>query len=145
MPFQHEALALAGEEHRELLRISASRSLPAGVVFRARLILMLAEGYSYSAIQEALDTTAPTISRWRTRFLENRISGLMEIRRRGRQATPITPELRVKLLNALSSRPNDGSGNWSCRKLAKELGISKDTVHKLWLASGLAPQREREK
>ena len=145
MPFQHESLALTDQERRELLRISASRSLPAGVVFRARLILMLADGCRYSAIQEALDTTAATISRWRTRFLESRVSGLMEIRRRGRQATVITPELRVKLFNALSSRPQDGSGNWSCRKLAKELGISKDTVHKLWLASGLRPENEREK
>ena len=145
MPFQRESLALTGKEHQELLRISASRSLPAGVVFRARLILMLAGGCSYSAIQQALDTTAPTISRWRTRFLESRISGLMEVRRRGRKATAITPEVRVKVLDALNSRPKDGSGNWSCRKLARELGISKDTVHKLWLASGLLLQREREK
>ena len=69
----------------------------------------------------------------------------MEVRRRGRKATAITPEVRVKVLDALNSRPKDGSGNWSCRKLARELGISKDTVHKLWLASGLLLQREREK
>lgn len=76
---------LTDEQRNELRRISLSRSLPAGDVFRARLILMLAEGRSYAEIQQRLDTTAPTISRWRQRFAENGIAGLMQERHRGRK------------------------------------------------------------
>ena len=54
----------------ELSSIAQSRSLPAGYVFRARLILMLAEGASFSTIKRQLRTTAPTIIRWKLRFLE---------------------------------------------------------------------------
>jgi hypothetical protein len=63
------SLVLNGEQQLELSRIAQSRSLPAGYVFRARLILILAEGASFSAIKQRLGTTSPTIIRWKQRFL----------------------------------------------------------------------------
>ena len=60
-----ELLQLSGEQKSELSRWAQSRTLAAGDVFRARLILALAEGWSYSQIKERLQTTAPTISRWK--------------------------------------------------------------------------------
>ena len=80
MPFLAEPLTLTDEARDKLRQMSLSRSLPAGEVFRARLILMLAEGRSYGEIQQRLDTTAPTISRWKQRFAENGIAGLMKER-----------------------------------------------------------------
>jgi hypothetical protein len=62
--------------------MSLSRSLPAGDVFRARLILMLAERRSYTEIQRRLSTTAPNISKWMKRFLERPIDGLVRERQR---------------------------------------------------------------
>jgi hypothetical protein len=64
MPFEATPIKLTGDEHDELRQMTISRSLPAGDVMRARLILMLADGQSYAEIQERLQTTAPTISRW---------------------------------------------------------------------------------
>lgn len=58
MPFAAEAITLTTEERVELEQITQSRTLPAGDVFRARLILMLAEGLPYRTIQEWLDTAA---------------------------------------------------------------------------------------
>ena len=45
---------------------------------RSRMILLLADRVAYQKIQELLDTTAPTIARWKRRFLDKRIAGLME-------------------------------------------------------------------
>ena len=84
MPFTAEAITLSAEERSELEQMRQSRTLPAGDVFRARLILMLADGLPYRTIQERLDTTAPTISRWRDRFVKQRVAGLLEIRHPGR-------------------------------------------------------------
>ena len=103
--------------------MSLSRSLPAGDVFRARLILMLADGRSYTEVQKRLNTTAPTISKWRKRFLEQRIDGLMQERHPGQKPTVITPQLQAKVLAATRRKPSDGSTHWSCRKLAKQLGF----------------------
>src|SRR5436305_11881167 len=121
--------------------MTQSRTLPAGDVFRARLILMLAEGVPYRIIQERLDTTAPTVSRWKERFLQQRMDGLTEIRHPGQQPSVITPALQAKVLEATRRKPNDGSTHWSCRKLAAQLGVSKDTVQRVWHRAGLKPHR----
>ena len=141
MPFRAERLSLSEEEHEELRRMSVSRSLPAGAVFRARLILMLAHGCSYAEVQERLHTTAPTVSKWRKRFLERRIDGLLQERHPGQKPSVITPQLQAKVLAATRRKPKDGSTHWSCRKLAKELGITKDVVHRIWRTAGLRPHR----
>lgn len=85
------------EERSELEQMTQSRTLPAGDVFRARLILMLADAVPYRTIQERLDTTAPTISRWKERFLKERVVGLLEIRHPGQKPTVITPALQAKV------------------------------------------------
>jgi uncharacterized protein YerC len=71
-----DSVVLGEDQQVELSRIAHSRSLPAGYVFRARLILMLAEGASFRTIKQRLGTTAPTISRWKQRFLASGIDGL---------------------------------------------------------------------
>lgn len=121
--------------------MAVSRSLPAGDVIRARMILMLADGRSYVEIQSRLQTTAPTISRWKKRFLEQRINGLMEIRHPGQKPSVITPTLQARVLNATRRKPQDGSTHWTVRKLARKLGLSKDTVHRIWVKAGIKPHR----
>lgn len=54
--------------------MTQSRALPAGDVMRSRMILLLADGIAYQKIQDLLDTTAPTIVRWKRRFLQHRIA-----------------------------------------------------------------------
>src|SRR5215472_16046135 len=58
MPFTAEAITLTSEERAELEQMTQSRTLPAGDVFRARLVLLLAEGLPYRSIQQRLDTSA---------------------------------------------------------------------------------------
>jgi transposase len=108
---------------------------------KARMILMLADGRSYSEIQRLLQTTAPTVSRWKKRFLEAGVKGLIEARHPGQQPTVITPKLQARVLDATRRNPKDGSTHWSVRKLARELGLSKDTVHRIWRQAGLQPHR----
>jgi transposase len=133
-------VVLSEEQQLELSRIAQSRSLPAGYVFRARLILMLAEGAPFSTIKQRLRTTAPTIIRWKRRFLASSIDGL-DTYHPGQGATVLTPALRARILSATRKKPRDGSTHWSCRKLASALGISKDTVHRAWKEAGLKPHR----
>jgi transposase len=141
MPFQCEAFTLTSEERSELIQITQSRTLPAGDVFRARLILMLADSCSYRTITKTLNTTPATISRWKVRFLRQRMTGFLENRHPGRKPYVITSRLQAKVLHASRGKPPDGSTHWSCRKLAKHLGISKDAVHRVWRTAGLKPHR----
>ena len=69
-------VSLTSNQRSELSSIAQSRTLPAGYVFRAKLILMLAEGASFNTIKRRLQTSAPTIVRWKQRFLETGLDGL---------------------------------------------------------------------
>src|ERR1700742_1419041 len=135
-----DSVVLSEDRQRELHRIAQSRSLPAGYVFRARLILMLAEGASFSTIKQRLGTTAPTISRWKQRFLAAGMDGL-DTNHPGQSASVLTPKLRARILSTTRKKPKDGSTHWSCRKLAAALGVSKDAVHRVWKEAGLKPHR----
>ena len=133
-------ISLSRYQRSELSSIVQSRSLPAGYVFRAKLILMLAEGASFNTIKRRLQTSAPTIIRWKQRFLEFGLEGL-DTYHPGQKATVLTPTLRARILSATRKKPSDGSTHWSCRKLAAALGISKDAVHRVWQEAGLKPHR----
>lgn len=101
---------------------------------------MLAEGGSYSSIKLRLGTTTPTISRWKQRFLSAGIDGLNTVHP-GQKPSVLTAKLRARVLAATRKPPRDGSTHWSCRKLAAVLGLSKDTVHRVWQEAGLRPHR----
>jgi transposase len=74
------------------------------------MILLLADGVSYQKIQDLLDTTAPTIARWKSRFLQHRIGGLTEELHPGQQPSVRTPKLQAKVLAATRI---DWSATWS--------------------------------
>jgi hypothetical protein len=61
-------VSLTSNQRSELSSIAQSRTLPASYVFRAKLILMLAEGASFNTIKRMLQTSAPTIIRWKQRW-----------------------------------------------------------------------------
>jgi len=128
------------EQASELRSIAQSRALPAGYVFRAKLILMLSEGATFATIRERLGTTNPTIIRWKERFLAEGLEGL-DTSHPGQKPYRLTAALRAKILNATRRKPADGSTHWSCRKLAKALGVSKDVVHRVWREAGVKPHR----
>jgi transposase len=141
MPFGAEPLVLTEQERQELQQMTQSRSLPAGDVMRARMILLLADGVAYQKIQDLLDTTAPTIVRWKRRFLQHRIAGLMEELHPGQQPSVRTPKLQAKVLSAIKEGPKDGSTHWSCRKLASKLHVSKATIQRILAQADVRPHR----
>ena len=133
-------LTLTPLEKQELERRAQSRTLPAGDVFRARLILALAQGNSYREIEISLGTSAPTIARWRTRFERNRLAGL-EGRHKGSQPRIATAAVQARVARRVQQKPSDGSTHWSCRKLASELALSKSTVQRILTQARLKPHR----
>jgi transposase len=133
-------ITLTEQQKTELSIIAQSQALPAGYVFRAKLILLLAEGLSLSTIRGQLHTTTPTILRWKQRFLERGLDGL-DTSHPGQAAYKLTPSLRARILSATRRKPGDGSTHWSCRKLAAELGVSKDLVYRVWQEAGVRPHR----
>jgi transposase len=133
-------LSLSCSDRQELERRVRSQSLRADDVRRARLLLLLADGESYSSIQATLGCSSAYISRWKTRFEGEGLSGLHG-RQQGRQPTVLTPALEAQILEKTRQKPSDGSTHWSTRKLAKELGVRHQLVATVWSRAGVKPHR----
>jgi transposase len=135
-----ESLSLTSAERDELRSRTRSRSLRAEDVRRARLILFLDSGKSYTEIQQMLSCGATYVSRWKKRFMEARIAGLFS-RHPGRAIQKRTPQLEARILAWTRRQPPDGSTHWSVRKLATHLGVPRMTVARVWQRAGLRPHR----
>jgi len=135
-----ESLKLTPEERDELQSRIRMRSLRTEDHRRAKLILLLDAGRSYSEIQKALSCGATYVSRWKQRFLMGRVGGLFS-RHPGRTSHMRTPQLEARILYWTAKKPADGSTHWSVRKLANQLGVPKSTVERVWRRAGLKPHR----
>ena len=133
-------IELTEQEREELTRWSTSRTLAAGDVFKAKLILALSDGVSYSRIEAELKTSRPTIARWKARFEEGRITGLEGLHK-GSRPRAATPAMQARVLKKTQQKPPDGSTHWSCRKMAATTGLSPATVHRIWSKMRLKPHR----
>lgn len=140
MTDNRKLLKLTAEERWELQRWAQSRTLPAGDVFRARLILALADGESHRSIVLRLKTSTATIARWKARFEQDRLAGL-EGRHRGSKPRTASPAVQARVIRRVQQLPKDGSTHWSCRQLARELGLAKSTVQRILAQAKLKPHR----
>src|SRR6202166_899662 len=136
------ALVLRPEQREQLESMAGSRSLPAGLVSRARIILLNASGKTNQQIARHMGLTNATVGKWRRRFLEQDVSGLHDELRPGRPR-PISDERVARLVRkTLETKPKDGT-HWSVRQIAEQTRVSKSTVHRIWQAFGLEPHRQK--
>src|SRR5207302_10889276 len=106
-------LTLTAEEEQELERWAQSRTLPAGDVFRARLILALGEGKSYRDMENSMRTSAATIARWKTRFERDRLAGL-EGRHKGSRPRMATAAVQARVVRRGEEKAKRGSDHSAC-------------------------------
>lgn len=129
-------------ERRELNRRIRSRTIRAEDAKRANVILELASGASIRAAATTIGCSTSYIQRWRNRFLESRISGLVA-RHQGRVAAKSTPKMEARILEWTRRGPDDGTTQWSSRRLAKKLQTTHMAVARVWSRYGLQPHRIR--
>ncbi len=135
-------LVLADEERLQLKAVAKSRSLPHGLVMRARLILLAADGLANTAIANKLDLSQQSVSMWRQRFLKQGLRGLHDELRPGRPRSVSDEKVAQLVRKTLASQPKDGT-HWTVRSMAKHARLSGPTVHRIWHAFGLQPHRQR--
>lgn len=115
---------------------------PQKVVLRAKIVLLSADGVPTSEIVKQLETTYPTITRWRQRYTEEGVDGLRkDATRPGRKPRISEGQVREVVEQTLHSTPANGT-HWSTRTMAAATGLSKATVQRIWKAHGLQPHRQ---
>ena len=135
-------IMISDQEHEQLTSIVRSRSLPHGLVTRARIILMANEGTTNCEIANKAALSVQSVSKWRQRYVQQGLSGLHDELRPGRPRSISDEEVATLIHTTLETTPKDGT-HWTIRSMAKETNLSRSTVHRIWKAFGLQPHRQR--
>jgi transposase len=105
------------------------------------MVLMTADGCQTRDIIVALNTTVPTLNLWRRRFLECGLDGLKQGKTRPSRIPPLPMEKVQEVLTLTVTGKPVAATHWSCRTLAKQVGISRMAVHRIWREHKLKPHR----
>jgi len=138
-PIAVEVVLSTGE--REQLESWARRGKSAqALAQRSRIVLAAAEGLKNTEISERLSLDHTTVRKWRSRFAEQRLDGLLDEPRPGRPRTISDAQVEEVIVKTLESTPKDAT-HWSTRSMAAEVGLSQSAVSRIWRAFGLQPHR----
>ncbi|WP_428421182.1 IS630 family transposase [Methylibium sp.] len=136
-----DKLVLTEEERAELVSIARSRSLPAALALRARIVLACEGGAAALRVSSDLGINRSTVTKWRDRYAAHRLSGLYDELRPGRPRTVDDERVAELISTTLHTKPADGDTHWSTRGLASATGISKSSVQRYLQAFNLKPHR----
>jgi transposase len=133
-------IKLSSEERDELTRLVRRQKTSQALSFRAQIILKAEEGHTNIEIARQLNTVRETVGKWRIRFANDRIDGLLDEPRPGAPRKIGDAKIEEIIRLTLESKPRDAT-HWSTRSMAKETGVSPKTIRRIWHAFGLQPHR----
>jgi transposase len=132
---------LNDEERQRLQAVAGARAGRQDQTRRARVILLAADGMPNRQISREVGLHYNAIGRTRARFVQERLGALQDRPRSGRKPT-IAAEVKRRILSEVT-QPPAGLARWSVRSMAQHQGVSKATVHRLWVQNDLKPHRTK--
>ena len=142
MPAIAPPLAIPPEDLRTLGQWSRSSGIRAALAERAKILLLAAQGTANTEIAHQVGCSRPTVILWRRRYAQGGLDGLLDRPRSGRPQT-VRRGRRAEILAVTLSPPPEHLGvtHWSSRLLADQLGVSHNTVARVWAEHDLKPWR----
>jgi transposase len=108
---------------------------------RSRIVLACAQGETNTAVAAQVGVSVPTVRRWRGRFAEQRLDGLLDESRPGQPRKISDEQVEAVIVKTLETAPPDGGTHWSTRQMAAVVGLNQTAVSRIWRAFGLQPHR----
>jgi transposase len=133
-----QPLSVTDDERETLTRWSRRPKSPHSIAQRARIVLLAADGLSNVAVADKVGVNQATVVKWRRRFSERRLDGLVDEPRPGAPRTISDDDVERVIVRTLEEKPTDAT-HWSTRDLAKKVGMSASSVGRIWAAFGLKP------
>jgi len=134
-------LVLSESEREQLEALTLRRKTAQALALRARIVLACAAGADNKVVAARQRVTQQTVSKWRARFVEQRLDGLLDAPRPGAPRTIDDSRVDAVIAKTLESVPA-GATHWSTRSMARDAGLSQTAVSRIWRAFGLQPHRQ---
>lgn len=136
-------IVLSRKDRAALDAVVADGNMAQKIVKRARVVLLTADGAGVTAIMRATTLAKTSVWRWRDRFVEAGVVGLLKDKSRKPGKQPIADDIKRKVLETAIKRPAHAT-HWSVRMLAKEVGgVSHTSVQRILKEHGLKPHLTR--
>ena len=129
---------MTDEEREVLVRWSKRPKSPFSIAQRARIVLLAADGLTNNEVADKVGVNQTTVVKWRKRFIEQRLDGLVDEPRPGAPRTISDADVEALVVRTLEDKPADAT-HWSTRDLAAKSGVSASSVGRIWRAFGLKP------
>ncbi|MGY2736674.1 transposase [Sphingomonas sp. UYP23] len=136
-------IAVMASDRARLEALVAARGSPQKHVWRARIILLTADGIGTVAIMAATGKSKTCVWRWQERFMVEGVGGLIRDKTRPPGIAPLETTLVDKVVTLTLGPPAQEATHWTVRAMAKAVGIAASSVVKIWHDHGLAPHRWR--
>lgn len=133
-------LVLTDEEREALQRLATRRKSAQAMALRARIVLGCADGGTNQEVATSLGVNQATVSKWRRRFVADRMDGLFDEPRPGAPRKITDDKVEAVIVKTLEEKPKDAT-HWSTRSMAKATGMSQTAICNIWQAFGLQPWR----
>jgi transposase len=133
-------LVLTNEERVTLQRLAARRKTAQAVALRARIVLACGAGKKNAEVAAELRIHPATVSKWRGRFVADRLDGLFDEPRPGPARSISDDQVEKVVIKTLEEKPV-ASTHWSSRQMADATGMSQSAIVRIWKAFGLQPWR----
>jgi len=135
------AIELTLQERKKLEEMSRGRRFAVRAKQRAAMILLAAEGLQNKEIAQRLGQDPGKVGRWRQRFAEARLAGILKDKTRPGRIAPVSAAKRSRIIRLTLSAKPAGATHWSRESMAKAGGVSPSSVGRIWAANGLKPHR----
>jgi len=135
------SITLSDEEREQLEAWARRRTSSQALAQRSRIALLAADGLKNTEIAERLGVGRPMVTKWRNRFAEYRLDGLVDEPRPGQPRRITDAQVEQVIVKTLEGTPKDAT-HWSTRSMAAEVGLTQTAVHRIWKAFGLQPHRQ---
>lgn len=133
-------LHLTPEEIQKLTTLARRRKTSQAMAIRARIVLGCGDGTANGEVARRLGITAATVCKWRERFRQQRLEGLLDESRPGAPRTITDAQVEEVITKTLETMPAN-STHWSTRLMAAETGLTQNAIVRIWHAFGLQPHR----
>lgn len=136
-------IRLSAADRSKLEAVVANRNSPQKHVWRAKIILLTADGCGTAAIMQATGKAKTVIWRWQERFRDEGAAGLWRDKTRRSRIPPLSPEVAERIVAMTLAGPPLAASHWTGSAMAKAAGVSVSSVQRIWRAHGLRPHLVR--